>query len=341
MKFSAQQIAELLQGKVEGNPEVEVNKLAKIEEGEINSLSFLANDKYAHYVYTTDASIVIVNNDFQLEQEVKDTCTLIRVENAYECFAQLLEVYDQYTNNKSGIEQPSFIAESAKIGENPYVGAFAYVSDSAVIGDNVKIYPHAFVGENAVIGDNTTLFSGVKVYRDSLIGKDCILHAGTIIGADGFGFVPKNDKNYKKIPQLGNVIIEDDVEIGANCCIDKATLGSTIIKQGTKLDNLIQIGHNSIVGENTVIVSQTGIAGSTTIGKNCMIAGQVGIIGHLKIGDGAKIAAQSGVTRNIEENGIVQGSPAYAIKDYTKSYAGFKNLPSLIARVNELEKNKK
>jgi len=295
MKFSAQQIAELLQGKVEGNPEVEVNKLAKIEEGEVNSLSFLANDKYAQYIYTTDASIVIVNNDFQLEQKVKDTCTLIRVENAYECFAQLLEVYDQYTNNKLGVEQPSFIAESAKIGNTPYVGAFAYISDSAVIGNNVKIYPHTFIGENAVIGDNTILYAGVKIYRDSVIGKNCILHAGTCIGSDGFGFAPKSDKNYKKLPQLGNVVIEDDVEIGANCCIDKATLGSTVVKQGTKLDNLIQIGHNSVIGENTVVVSQTGIAGSTTIGKNCMIGGQVGIVGHIEIADEVKIAAQSGV----------------------------------------------
>lgn len=339
MEFSAKQIADLLGGIIEGNADVKVNKLSKIEEGEPSSLSFLANPAYQEHLYVTDASIVIVNKDFTLEKSVKETCTLVRVDNAYECFAKVMDAYAQTKPEKKGIEQPSFISTSAKIGENVYVGAFSYICDNAIIGNNVKIHPNCYVGENAVLGDNTVLFAGVKIHGDCQIGKNCTFHSGVVIGADGFGFAPSSENNYKKIVQIGNVIIEDSVEIGANTCIDRATMGSTIIKKGVKLDNLIQIGHNSIIGENTVVVSQTGIAGSTKIGKNCMIGGQVGIVGHITIADGVKIAAQSGVGSSITEEGaIVQGSPAYAIGEYKRSYVGFRKLPEILERISELEK---
>ncbi len=339
MEFSAKQIADLLGGIIEGNAEVKVNKLSKIEEGEPNSLSFLANLAYQEHLYVTDASIVIVNKDLILEKSVKKTCTLVRVDNAYECFAKIIEAYAQTKKEKTGIEQPSFISSTAKVGKNAYVGAFAYISDNVTIGDNVKIYPNSFIGENVVIGDNVLIFSGVKIMEDSVIGNNCTFHPGVVIGGDGFGFAPNSENNYKKIAQIGNVIIEDHVEIGSNSCVDRATMGSTIIKKGAKLDNLIQIGHNSIVGENTVIVSQTGIAGSTKIGKNCMIGGQVGIVGHLIIADGTKIAAQSGVGSSITEEGaIVQGSPAYAMGEYKRSYVGFRKLPEILDRLSELEK---
>lgn len=339
MEFSAKQIADLLGGIIEGNAEVKVNKLSKIEEGEPNSLSFLANLAYQEHLYVTDASIVIVNKDLILEKSVKKTCTLVRVDNAYECFAKIIEAYAQTKNEKTGIEQPSFISSTAEVGKNAYVGAFAYISDNVTIGDNVKIYPNSFIGENVVIGDNVLIFSGVKIMEDSVIGHNCTFHPGVVIGGDGFGFAPNSENNYKKIAQIGNVIIEDHVEIGSNSCVDRATMGSTIIKKGAKLDNLIQIGHNSIVGENTVIVSQTGIAGSTKIGKNCMIGGQVGIVGHLIIADGTKIAAQSGVGSSITEEGaIVQGSPAYAMGEYKRSYVGFRKLPEILDRLSELEK---
>jgi UDP-3-O-[3-hydroxymyristoyl] glucosamine N-acyltransferase len=339
MEFSAKQIADLLGGIIEGNAEVKVNKLSKIEEGEPSSLSFLANLAYQEHLYVTDASIVIVNKDLILEKAVKETCTLVRVDNAYECFAKIIEAYAQTKKEKTGIEQPSFISSTAKVGNNAYVGAFAYISDNVSIGDNVKIYPNSFIGENVVIGDNVLIFSGVKIMEDSVIGNNCTFHPGVVIGGDGFGFAPNSENNYKKIAQIGNVIIEDHVEIGSNTCVDRATMGSTIIKKGAKLDNLIQIGHNSVVGENTVIVSQTGIAGSTKIGKNCMIGGQVGIVGHLIIADGTKIAAQSGVGSSITDEGaIVQGSPAYAMGEYKRSYVGFKKLPEILERLSELEK---
>jgi len=341
MEFTAQQIAGLLDGEIVGNPEIIVNKLSKIEEGEIQSLSFLANLAYEQYLYTTDASIVIVNKDLVLEKEVKSTCTLIRVEDAYQCFAKLLETYDQIKKNKSGVDKQTAISDSATLGKDVYVGAFSYIGENVTIGDNVKIYPNNYIGDNTTIGDNTIINAGVKIYHDCVIGKNCTFHSGTIIGADGFGFAPNSENEYNKVPQIGNVIIEDHVEIGANSCVDRATLGSTIIKKGVKIDNLVQIAHNVVVGEHSVVVSQVGIAGSTKIGKNCMIAGQVGIIGHLKIGDGVKIAAQSGVTRDIEDNGIVQGSPAYSVRDYTRSYAVFKNLPTLNSRVNDIEKKLK
>lgn len=339
MEFSAEQIAGLLNGEIIGNPQVKVSKLSKIEEGEPQSISFLANMAYEQYLYTTDASIVIINRDLKLQKPVKDTCTLIKVENAYECFAKLLETYQQMKGSKTGIEQPSFISETAKLGENCYVGAFTYIGENVTIGNNVKIYPNTYVGDNTTIGDNTILFSGVKLMEETVVGKNCIFHAGVVIGSDGFGFVPDENNVYSKVPQIGNVVIEDDVEIGGNTVIDRATMGSTVIKKGVKLDNLVQIAHNVVIGENSVIAGQAGIAGSAKIGKNCMFGGQVGIAGHLTIADDVKIAAQSGVGASIKEKGaIVQGSPAFSIGEYRRSYVGFKRLPEILHQLNEISK---
>lgn len=339
MKFSATQIAALLNGTIEGNTDAAVSNLSKIEDGKPETLSFLANPQYTPYIYTTDASIVIVNKTLTLERPVKPTCTLIRVDDAYGSFAQLLEMYNQVKSNKKGIEQPSFIAQSAKLGNDCYVGAFAYVGENVTVGNNVKIYPHAFIGDNTKVGDNTTIYAGAKIYSDCSIGANCTLHAGSVIGADGFGFAPNSENNYKKIPQIGNVIIEDHVEVGSNTTIDRATLGSTIIRKGAKLDNLIQIGHNVEIGENTVIAASASIAGSTKVGKNCMIGGQAGIIGHLKIADGVKIAGQSGVGHNVKNEGeVLQGSPAMSLGDYQRCYVIFRKLPKLSQKVSELEK---
>ncbi len=336
MEFTAKQISELLNGTVEGNEHVKVNKLSKIEEGEVGTLSFLANPKYIPFIYNTKASLVIVSKDFVPERAI--SATLIRVENPYNSFVQLLEIYNRIQLDKKGIEQPSFISGAAKLGKDCYVGAFAYIGNNVSIGNNVKIYPQVFVGDNVEIGDNTTLFSGVKVYSDCKIGSGCTLHTGTVIGADGFGFTPNSENEYKKVAQIGNVIIEDHVEIGANTSIDRATLGSTIIRKGVKLDNLIQIAHNVEIGENTVIAAQTGIAGSTKIGKDCMIGGQVGIVGHITIADKVKIAAQSGIGSSITTEGeIIQGSPAFNISDYKRSYVVFRKLPQLEKRIKELE----
>jgi UDP-3-O-[3-hydroxymyristoyl] glucosamine N-acyltransferase len=336
MEFTAKQISQLLGGKVEGDENTKVNTLSKIEEGVPGSLSFLANPKYIQHIYTTRASLVIVNDDFVAEQPVK--ATLIRVQNAYESFVKLLEIYNQVQLDKKGIEQPSFISDTAKVGNDCYIGAFAYIGNNAQVGNNVRIYPQVFIGDNVVIGDNTTLFSGAKVYSDCIVGANCTLHTGTVIGADGFGFTPNSENNYKKVPQIGNVIIEDHVEIGANTSVDRATLGSTIIRKGVKLDNLIQIAHNVEIGENTVIAAQTGIAGSTKIGRDCMIGGQVGIVGHITIADKVKIAAQSGIGSSITTEGeIVQGSPAFGIGDYKRTYVVFRKLPELEKRVKELE----
>lgn len=337
MEFTAQQIAGLINGKVEGNPDVTVSYVSKIEEGTPGTISFLANPKYTQYIYSTKASVVLINNDFQLEKEVSPT--LIRVENAYSAFAQLLEAYNRIKLDKSGVSPAAFIHPEAKIGENVYIGEFAVVSKNAVIGDHAKIYPQVFVGENVIIGDNTTLFAGVRIYSDNIVGKDCILHSGAVLGSDGFGFAPQESGGYKKIAQIGNVIIEDNVEIGANTTIDRATMGSTIIRKGVKLDNLIQIAHNVEIGEDTVISAQTGISGSTKIGRNCMIGGQVGIVNHLTIADEVKIAAQSGVGKNILNKGeIVQGSPAFDISTYRKSYVHFRNLHNIKTKVDDLEK---
>jgi len=337
MEFTAQQIAELLEGTVEGDPQVKVSNLAKIEEGIPGTLTFLANPKYEEFIYSTKASLVIVNESFVAEKPINST--LVRVKDAYKSFAKLLETYNQILHNRIGIESPNFISTTASLGENIYVGAFVYIGEKAVIGKNVKLYPGVYVGDNASIGDDTILFPGVKVYADCHIGKNCRIHAGVVVGADGFGFAPQDDSNYLKVAQIGNVIIEDHVEIGSNTTLDRATLGSTIIRKGVKLDNLIQVAHNVEIGEHTVIAAQTGIAGSTKIGKFCMIGGQVGIVGHLVIADKVKIAAQSGIgTSILNEGDILQGSPAYFIGDYKKSYIGFRKLPELQSRIEELEK---
>ncbi|WP_452602604.1 UDP-3-O-(3-hydroxymyristoyl)glucosamine N-acyltransferase [Pontimicrobium sp. MEBiC06410] len=336
MKFKAEQIAGILEGDVVGNSQIEVSKLSKIEEGEEGALTFLANPKYTPYVYTTQASIVIVNKDFIPEQEL--TATLIKVEDAYQSFSKLLEYYNKVKLNKFGVEQPSVISESSKLGEDVYVGAFSYIGDNVVIEDNVKIFPNVYIGDNVVIGENTIVFSGAKIYSESIIGKYCVINSGAIIGADGFGFAPQDNGEYKKIPQIGNVILEDFVDIGAATTIDRATLGSTVIRKGVKLDNQIQIAHNVEIGKNTVIAAQTGIAGSTKVGENCQIGGQVGIAGHLVIGNGVRIQAQSGIGRNIKDNETLQGSPAFGYGDWNKSYVYFKNLPKLAKTINELEK---
>ena len=337
MELKASQIAQSLKGTVEGNPDVVVSALSKIEEGKSGSLAFLSNKNYAQYIYSTDASVVIVNKDFIAEQPVKRTCTLIRVDDARVAFAKLLEMYQTAKKNKTGIEQPSFISASALIGNEVYVAAFTYVGENVKIGNNVKLFPNVFVGDNSVIGDNTVLYSGVKIYHECVVGKNCTLHAGVVIGSDGFGFAPNNDSNFK-MQHLGNVILEDSVEIGSNTTIDRATLGSTIIRKGVKMDNLIQIGHNAEIGENTVIVAQTGVAGSTKIGKNCLIGGQVGIVGHITIADGVKIAAQSGVGHTITQEGaIIQGSPAFSIGEYKRSYVLFKSFPAVEDRIRSIE----
>jgi UDP-3-O-[3-hydroxymyristoyl] glucosamine N-acyltransferase len=338
MEFSAHQISELLQGTIEGNPEVKVSTLAKIEEGKSGSLSFLANPKYSEYIYDTDASIVIISNDFKLERATKNSLTLIRVEDAYASFGKLLEMYNQVKNDKKGISDKASIAASATIGKDVYIGDFAVVGENAKVADGVKIFPGSYLGDNASVGKNTTVFAGSKIYSETQVGAECVIHSGASIGADGFGFAPNSENNYHKVPQIGNVIIEDHVEIGANTCIDRATLGSTVIKKGVKLDNLIQIAHNVEIGENTVIAAQTGIAGSTKIGKNCMIGGQVGIVGHLKIADEVKIAAQSGIGNSITEKGaIVQGSPSLPIGDFKRSYVMFRKLPDLASQIKDLE----
>lgn len=336
MKFTAQQIADVLEGTVDGNPDIEVSKLSKIEEGTSGALTFLANPKYTPYIYTTEASIAIVNNTFEPENPVKTT--LIKVDDAYKSFSKLLEYYNQVKLNKLGIEKPSHISETSKYGENVYIGAFTYIGDNVTIGNNVKIFPNAFIGDNTSIGDNTIIFAGAKIYSETVIGNFCVINSGAIIGADGFGFAPNEKGEYQKVPQIGNVILEDFVDIGATTTIDRATLGSTVIRRGVKLDNQIQIAHNVEIGKNTVIAAQTGIAGSTKIGENCQIGGQVGIVGHIVIGDNVKIQAQSGISRNVKDNEVLQGSPALAYGDYNKSYVHFKNLPKIVKNINDLEK---
>jgi UDP-3-O-[3-hydroxymyristoyl] glucosamine N-acyltransferase len=336
MKFTAQQIADILEGEVFGNPNEEVSKLSKIEDGKKGSLTFLSNPKYHPYLYITNASIAIVNKTFEPEKEI--FTTLIKVENAYKSFSKILEFYNEVKNNKTGREVPHFIADSAKMGKNEYLGAFSYIGENVTIGDNVKIYPNCYIGDNTIIGDNCILFAGVKVYSETQIGNHCKIHSGCIIGSDGFGFAPDEEGEYRAIPQIGNVIIEDYVDIGSSCTIDRATLGSTIIRHGVKLDNQIQIAHNVEVGKNTVIAAQTGIAGSTKIGKNCMIGGQVGFAGHLIIGNNVKIQGQSGITRNLKNGEKVQGTPAMNYSDYSKSYVYFRNLPKIAASIDKMEK---
>lgn len=337
MEFSVQQIADLIEGSVEGNKDAVVSSLSKIEEGKQGALSFLSNTQYTPYIYETKATAVIVNKDFVAEKSINTT--LIRVNDAYQSFRKLLEIYNQFKNNQIGIDSSASVDETAKLGKKVFIGALAYIGKDVTIGKDTKIHPQCFIGDNVNIGDNCILHAGVRVFNDCIVGNNCTFQANSIIGSDGFGFAPNSDGEYHKVPQIGNVVLEDHVEIGANTTIDRATLGSTVIRKGVKLDNLIQIAHNVEIGENTVIAAQTGIAGSTKIGKNCMIGGQVGIVGHLTIADEVKIAAQSGISSSIKEKGaIIQGSPAFNIGDYKRSYVFFKKLPELYKRIQELEK---
>jgi len=337
MQFTAHELSLMLNGTVEGDPFVQVNQLAKIEEAGTGCLSFLANPKYEQYLYTTKASVVIVNNDLVLSGPAK--ATLLRVENAYSAFSLLLEKYNTLKLNKTGVEQPSYIHPSAQIGETVYVGAFAYIGTDVRIGNNCKIYPGVYIADHVKIGNNVTLFPGVKVYFDCVLGNNVIIHSGAIIGSDGFGFAPESDGTYKKISQIGNVIIEDDVEIGANTTVDRATMGSTIIRRGVKLDNLIQIAHNVEIGANTVVAAQTGISGSAKIGENCIIGGQAGIVGHISIAKGSQIQAQSGIGRTLKDEGKKwAGSPAVLYANNMRSQVVINRLPELEKRINELEK---
>lgn len=338
MEFTARQIAEIIGGEITGDPDAKVSGLSKIEEGESGTLSFLANPKYSSFLYSTGATVVIVNKSFSPEKNIPESCTLIKVENAYESFAKLLEVYNQIRHGRSGIEEGSFVHPSAKIGENVLVSSGVYIGANAKIGNNTKLYANAVIGSNAVIGDNCLIFPNVVVYTDCVVGNKCTLHSGVVVGSDGFGFAPNEENQYQKVAQIGNVIIGEGVEIGSGTTIDRATLGSTRIGRGVKLDNLIQIAHNVEIGENTVIAAQTGVAGSTKIGKNCMIGGQVGIVGHIHIGDNVKIAAQSGVGADLKDGAIVQGSPAFGIGDYKRSYVSFRKLPEMQQQINELSK---
>ena len=339
MKFKAADIANLLEGSVVGNPDAEVWTLAKIEEGFEGSISFLANPKYEEFIYTTESSAVIVNETFVPTHEINTT--LIKVKDAYQSFTVLLNHYNSVKNNKVGIEEFVRISDTAKLGDNVYIGSFSYIANNAKIGNNVKIYPNCTIGENVIIGDNTILHSGTQIYEGSVIGASCIIHSNVVIGSDGFGFAPNADGTFDKIPQIGNVIIEDNVEIGSGSTIDRATMGSTIIKAGAKLDNQIQIAHNVVVGENTVIASQSGIAGSTKVGRNCMIGGQVGIAGHLKVGDYVQVQAQSGINSDIKDGQQLYGTPAINANDYRKSYVYFRKFPSIVKRIDELEKSNK
>ncbi len=337
MEFSAEQIAGILNGEIVGNADITVRGLSKIEEGTEGTLSFLSNPKYEEYIYTTGASICIVNNSFTPSKSIPSTLTMIKVEDAYSCFAKLLEFYDQMRKKEPKIESPSFIAESAIIGSDLYLGAFGYIGENSKIGNNVVIYPHVYIGENVTIGDNCILHPGATVYVDCVIGNNCTIHAGTIIGADGFGFAPNENGEFQKIPQIGNVIIEDNVEIGSNCTIDRATMGSTVIKKGVKLDNLVQIAHNVEIGQNTVMAAQVGVAGSAKIGNNVMVGGQAGISGHIHIADGTKIVAQSGIPNTVRKADTLMGSPGINLEDFKKSYFGFRKLPQILKRLQDLE----
>jgi UDP-3-O-[3-hydroxymyristoyl] glucosamine N-acyltransferase len=337
MEFTAEAIAGFLKGELEGNPETKVNTVAKIEEGHSGALSFLSNPKYEHFIYSTKSSIVLVNKSFVPSSKVE--ATLIRVDNAYEAFASLLRLVDQARPRKKGIHATAIIESTAEIGTDVFIGPYSYIGENCVIGDGCSIYPHVYIGDNTKLGLNCTINPGVKIYHDCVIGENCIIHAGSVIGGDGFGFAPQSESEYMKIPQLGNVILEDHVEIGANVTIDRATMGSTIIHKGVKLDNLIQIGHNVEVGDNTVMAAQTGIAGSSKIGKNCMFGGQVGISGHVKIPGGTKIGAQAGILGDIkEDNAVLLGTPSMDLKKFLRSFAVFKKLPELQTKLDSIEK---
>lgn len=337
MEFSAEQIAGILNGEVVGDPQVKVSGLAKIEEGHEGALSFLANSKYEEYIYSTGSSICIVNNSFTPSKDLPASLTLIKVEDAYACFAKLLELYSQMSKKQPKIEQPSFISDTAVVGEGLYLGAFAYIGANSRIGENVTIYPNVYIGENVEIGEGSVLHPGSAVYADCKIGKNCIIHAGVVIGADGFGFAPDENGVFSKVPQIGNVILEDNVEVGSNSTIDRATMGSTIIRKGVKIDNLCQIAHNVEVGENSAMAAQVGIAGSAKIGRSVMIGGQAGISGHLHIADGTKIVAQSGIPSTVKKADTLMGSPGIPIDDFKKSYFGFRKLPFILNKINELD----
>jgi len=340
MQFNAETIATHLNGNVEGNPSVVVTSAARIEQGKPGNLCFLANPKYEKYLYTTNASIVLLNRDYVLKSEIAPT--IIRVDNAYEGIASVLALFEAAKSaNKKGREWPSSVSWRSKRGKNCYIGAFAYIAKGAKIGNNVKIYPHVYIGDNVEIGDNSIIYAGVKIYHGCIIGKNCILHSGSIIGADGFGFAPQENGEYKKIPQTGNVILKDNVEIGACTTIDRSTMGSTIIYSGVKLDNLIQVAHNVEIGKNTVIAAQTGIAGSSKIGEGCVLAGQAGVIGHLVVGNNVTIASKSGVSNNIPDNTAMLGFPAMEASKYKRSFAVFRNLPALRNDVEDLKKKLK
>lgn len=337
MQFTAAQIAIIIQGKVEGNTESAVDSFGKIEEATEGQLAFFSNPKYEEYLYTTKASIIIINESFELKEPIAST--LIRVPDAYSAFAVLLDKYQQIQSQQlTGIQQPVYIDPSVTLGDQIFIGAFTHISEKTVVGKNVKIFPNVVIGNHVTIGENTIIHAGVKIYNQCKIGKNVIIHAGTVIGSDGFGFAPLADGTFIKIPQIGNVIIEDNVEIGANTCIDRATMGSTVIKSGAKLDNLLQIAHNVEIGENTVIAAQSGISGSAKVGKNVMIGGQVGIVGHISIGDGAKINAQSGVSKTLQSGKTVTGSPAFEYTAALRSQAASRKLPDLEKRMLELEK---
>lgn len=337
MTVTAKELSKLLNGKLEGDPDVVVYKPAKIEEGESGAISFIANPKYIHYAYTTDASVLLVSKDLKLDKPIRPT--LIRVDDVYSCVTLLLEQFGNNHHNDSGVDNRSTVHPEAIVNESAFVGAFTFVSKGARIGKNTIIHPQVFIGENVVIGDHVTLYPGVKIYHDCVIGDHVAIHSNTVIGSDGFGFVPQKDGTYKKVPHLGNVIIQNNVEIGSNCVIDRATMGSTIIEEGVKLDNLIQIAHNVEIGSNTVIAAQAGIAGSTKIGKRCMIGGQAGFVGHITVADGTRVQAQSGVARAITKPGSAwYGSPAFEYNSFLRSQVIFQKLPDLVSRINELEK---
>ena len=337
MKFLASQIAALLNGTVEGNPETEVWNVAKIEEGAPGMLSFLANPKYIPYIYETRSSVVIVNKDFVAEKPI--SATLIRVDDAYASFAKLLAFYDQMSQDKRGVSSLAFVSSTAKCGEHLYLGEFAFVGENVTLGNNVKVYPQVYVGDGCVIGDNTVLYPGVRLYRNTVVGQRCIIHAGAVIGADGFGFVPQEDGHYDKIPQVGNVMIDDDVEIGANTTIDRSTMGSTRVHKGVKLDNLIHLAHNVEIGENSALAAQVGVSGSTHLGKNCVVGGQSGFVGHLHIANGSKFGGQCGIMGSIkEENQEFMGTPIQPLRQYLKSNARFRHIDEMARKIEELEK---
>ncbi len=335
MEFTAKQIADFIGGKVEGDGSVSVNTFAKIEEGTKGAISFLSNPKYTHYIYSTQSSIVLVNEDMVFDKPV--SATLIRVANAYECVAKLLQMYEASKPKKKGIDPLASIAQSATIGKDVYVGAFACIGENAVVGDNTIIYPHSVIGDGVTIGNGCLIYPNVTIYEGCRIGNRVTIHAGTVIGADGFGFAP-NAEGYDKIPQIGIVTIEDDVEIGANTCIDRSTMGSTIIRKGVKLDNLIQVAHNVEIGENTVMSAQVGIAGSTKVGSWCMFGGQVGLAGHITVGDKTFLGAQSGVPGNIKGNQTLIGTPPMKPKAYFRSQAIFRKLPEMYRQLDEMQK---